>query len=118
MDPMMEMFVFETNQNLEQLEQIMIQSEKNGVFSVDDINNVFRIMHTIKGSAAMMVVNEVAALAHAIEDIFFYLGENKPQNVNCSALVDLILEASDFIEKEIEKLSGEIKKLSEKYSAV
>ena len=101
MDPMMEMFVFETNQNLEQLEQIMIQSEKNGVFSVDDINNVFRIMHTIKGSAAKMVVNEVAALAHAIEDIFFYLRENKPQIVNCSALVDLILEASDFIKKDI-----------------
>ena len=106
MDPMMEMFVFETNQNLEQLEQIMIQSEKNGVFSVDDINNVFRIMHTIKGSAAMMVVNEVAALAHAIEDIFFYLRENKPQIVNCSALVDLILEASDFIKKEIDKLDA------------
>jgi len=106
MDPMMEMFVFETNQNLEQLEQILIQSEKNGVFSAEEINDIFRIMHTIKGSAAMMVVNEVAALAHAMEDIFFYLRENKPKQVDCSSLVDIILNAADFIKKEINKLDA------------
>lgn len=106
MDPMMEMFVFETNQNLEQLEQILIQSEKNGRFSVEEINDVFRIMHTIKGSAAMMVVNEVAAIAHAMEDIFFYLRENKPKQVDCSSLVDIILNAADFIKKEIDKLDA------------
>lgn len=106
MDPMMEMFVFESNQNLEQLEQILIQSEKNGSFSTDEINDIFRIMHTLKGSAAMMVVNEVAALAHAMEDIFFYLRENKPEHVDCSSLVDMILDAADFIKKEIDKLDA------------
>lgn len=106
MDPMMEMFVFETNQNLEQLEQILIQSEKNGSFSADEINDIFRIMHTLKGSAAMMVINEVAALAHAMEDIFFYLRENKPEHVDCSSLVDMILNAADFIKKEIDKLDA------------
>jgi len=103
---MMEMFVFESNQNLEQLEQILIQSEKNGSFSTDEINDIFRIMHTLKGSAAMMVVNEVAALAHAMEDIFFYLRENKPEHVDCSSLVDMILDAADFIKKEIDKLDA------------
>lgn len=105
MDPMMEMFVFETNQNLEHLEQILIQSEKNGSFSAEDINDIFRIMHTLKGSAAMMVVNEVAALAHAMEDIFFYLREKKPKQVDCSSLVDILLQAEDFIHSEMEKLS-------------
>ena len=99
MDPMMEMFVFETNQNLEQLEQILIQSEKNGVFSAEEINDIFRIMHTIKGSAAMMVVNEVAALAHAMEDIFFYLRENKPKQVDCSSLVDIYFKCGGFHKK-------------------
>ena len=57
-EPMMEMFIFETNQLLEQLEQLTIQSEKNGAFNNDEVNEVFRIMHTIKGSSAMMLVNE------------------------------------------------------------
>jgi two-component system chemotaxis sensor kinase CheA len=104
MEPMLEMFIFETNQNLEQLEQITMNSEKNGTFSNDEINDIFRIMHTIKGSSAMMLVNEVATLAHSIEDIFFYMRENKPENVECSTLTDIILESADFIKEEISKL--------------
>ena len=53
----------------------------------------------------MMVVNEVAALAHAMEDIFFYLREKKPKQVDCSSLVDILLQAEDFIHSEMEKLS-------------
>lgn len=104
MEPMLEMFIFETTQNLEQLEQIMIDSEKSGTFSGEEINTIFRIMHTIKGSAAMMLVNEVSVLAHSIEDIFFYLREKKPQLVDCSALTDIVLAAADFIQTEIAKL--------------
>lgn len=106
MEPMLEMFIFETNQNLEQLEQITIHSEKNGTFSSDEINDIFRIMHTIKGSSAMMLVNEVATLAHSIEDIFFYMREKKPDNVECSTLTDIILESADFIKEEISKLES------------
>ncbi len=104
MEPMLEMFIFETNQNLEQLEQITMNSEKSGTFSSEEINDIFRIMHTIKGSSAMMLVNEVAALAHSIEDIFFYMRENKPENVECSTLTDIILDSADFIKEEISKL--------------
>lgn len=107
MEPMLEMFLFETNQNLEQLEKITINSEKNGAFSVDEINSIFRIMHTIKGSAAMMLVNEVAALAHSIEDIFFYMREKKSAKVDCSKLTDIILHSADFIQEEIGKLEAE-----------
>lgn len=49
-DPMMEMFIFETAQLLEQLEEIIINSEKSNSYSAHNINEIFRIMHTIKGS--------------------------------------------------------------------
>ena len=103
-EPMMEMFIFETNQLLEQLEQLTMQSEKNGAFSGDEVNEVFRIMHTIKGSSAMMLVNEVATLSHSIEDIFFYMREKHPSSVDCSTLADIILSAADFIKDEIAKI--------------
>jgi len=105
-DSMLEMFIFETNQNLEQLEQITIQSEKNGAFSGEEINDIFRIMHTIKGSSAMMEALEVTALAHAIEDIFFYVREKKPEKLDCSTLTDLVLNAADFIKTEIDKMEA------------
>lgn len=103
-EPMLEMFIFETSQLLEQLEQVVITCEAEECFGQAEVNEVFRIMHTIKGSSAMMLVNEVASLAHAIEDVFYYLRESKPKAVDCATLSDLLLAGIDFIKGEIEKI--------------
>ena len=50
--PMLEAFVYETSQIVEALEQMIITSEKIGSFSKEAINEIFRFMHTIKGSSA------------------------------------------------------------------
>ena len=103
-EPMMDMFIFETRQFLEQLEQLALASEQSQSFSPEDVNEIFRAMHTIKGSAAMMMISEVSTLAHSVEDIFFYIREKKPKVVDCSSITDLILSAVDFIRSEIDKL--------------
>ena len=54
MDNMLEMYLYETNTLLEQLDELLIEAEKNGDFTTNDVNEIFRIMHTIKGSSAMM----------------------------------------------------------------
>ena len=72
-EPMLDMFIFETRQFLEQLEQLALKSEQTQSFDPDDVNEFFRGLHTIKGSAAMMMVNNVSTVAHSVEDIFFYI---------------------------------------------
>lgn len=54
MENMLDMYLFETNSLLEQLDELLIEAEKAGDFTVDDVNEIFRIMHTVKGSSAMM----------------------------------------------------------------
>jgi two-component system chemotaxis sensor kinase CheA len=103
-ESLMEMFLFETSQLLEQLEQSILSSEKESDFSEEAIDEIFRIMHTIKGSSAMMLFDNIAKLAHSIEDLFFYLRKEKPAEVDCSALSDLVLEGVDFIKTEVEKI--------------
>jgi len=103
-DTMVEMFLFETSQLLEQLEQVILSSDSNNCYSEEDINEIFRIMHTIKGSSAVMMFNEISALSHTVEDIFFYIREENPKQDFCSALNDLILECVDFIKVELEKI--------------
>ena len=103
-DPMLEMFIFETAQLLEQLEQVIISSEKANDYSSHSINEIFRIMHTIKGSAAMMLYNNVSLLAHTMEDLFYCIRENKPTSINFSQLTDLILNGADFIKTELAKI--------------
>ena len=53
-DSMLDMYLFETNSLMEQLDELLIEAEKVEEFSTDDVNEIFRIMHTIKGSSAMM----------------------------------------------------------------
>ena len=105
-EPMVEVFIYETRQFLEQLEQIALGSEENGGFSVDDVNEIFRAMHTIKGSAAMMMFDEVSTLAHSVEDIFYYIRELHPQKVDATAITDIVLNAVDFIRIEMDKLDN------------
>nr|WP_207726983.1 chemotaxis protein CheA [Anaerosolibacter carboniphilus] len=103
---MIEMYVFETSQLIEQLEKSILSSEKTNSYTLDRINEIFRIMHTIKGSSAMMLFNSIAELAHTIEDLFFLIREERPSNLDYAAISDLVLDSVDFIKVELEKIKN------------
>ncbi|AFA48298.1 chemotaxis protein CheA [Acetobacterium woodii] len=103
-DPMQEVFIFETSQQLEQMEQSVIKTETLGCYPCDTINEIFRIMHTIKSSAAMMLINNMSVLAHTTEDLFYFIREENPENIDVSVLSDLVFEAIDFMKLELEKI--------------
>ena len=106
-DSMLEMFTFEMTQLLEQLEQNVIQGETG--YTMSEINEIFRIMHTIKGSASMMLFESISTCSHAIEDLFFYLREHNPDGVDYSTLTDIVLAGMDFVKNEIAKISNDEK---------
>ena len=105
-ESMLDMYIFETTQNIKQLEQIVLNSEKLDGFSKNDIDEIFRIMHTIKGSSAMMSFEEVALLAHKMEDLFSFLRENPSQKYDRYMISELMLESADFINNKTEKING------------
>lgn len=105
-EPMLDMFLFETTEMIEKLQQLMLESEKVGEISAPSINEIFRIMHTIKGSSGMMMYDNISHLAHSIEDMFYFIRENKPGRVDYSSLADLVLEGSDLIKEEIDKIDA------------
>lgn len=105
-EPMLEMFLFETNQLIEQLEEIIIDCEKNKQLGQEAINEIFRIMHTTKGSAAMMLFNNISEVAHSLEDLFFFVREHKDVKIEFEGLTDLVLSGIDFIKREIEKIEN------------
>jgi two-component system, chemotaxis family, sensor kinase CheA len=105
-DPMQEMFIFETSQQLEQLDQAVVSAETAGNYSAETINEIFRIMHTIKSSAAMMLINNISTVAHSVEDLFYFIREEQPKNIDISALCDIVFEAVDFMKLELEKIKN------------
>lgn len=103
-EPMLDMYIFETTQNIDNLEKCVLDTEKTSCYTQETINEIFRNMHTIKGSSAMMMFNNISTPAHTIEDLFYYIREKKPENVDYSIVSDLVLEGIDFIKMELEKI--------------
>ncbi|HNX64287.1 MAG TPA: chemotaxis protein CheA [Oscillospiraceae bacterium] len=102
MEAMVDMYIYETTTLLEQLDQILMKTETASEFESEDINEIFRIMHTIKGSSAMMGLENIASLAHAIEDMFYIIREDKPVIKDIKKLYELVFNASDLLKAEID----------------
>ena len=60
-------FIDETEENLQKLSDALLALETGDTGVIDEI---FRVAHTLKGMAATMGFNSMAALTHAMEDVF------------------------------------------------
>ncbi|MBW7573384.1 chemotaxis protein CheA [Caproiciproducens faecalis] len=106
MESMLEVYLFEANDLLEHLDEILINCEKANAFDTDSINEIFRIMHTIKGSSAMMQFNSLMTISHKAEDLFYYVRENGIDEKYNAELFELMFRSSDFIKDEISKVEN------------
>ena len=105
-DSMLSMFLYESNQLLEKLEGIILEKQDAECFDDADINEIFRIMHTIKGSSAILMYENITKASHKLEDVFYYLRESHPEDVPHLELVEKVLQVSDFITGELEKIQN------------
>jgi len=97
-------FLLENGYLVARLEEIVLATTDTARFSEDDINEIFRIMHTIKSSAGIMMYDNISILAHKLEDIFHFLRESYPQRVPHDELANGILKTADFITAELIKI--------------
>ncbi len=111
-DSVLEMFLFESSMMLDQLDEILLQSEKNEKLCSKDIDEIFRIMHTVKGSSSMMEFDLLTRVSHKLEDLLYFIRENDIEESCFQILMDLMLEASDFLKTELKKIEKG-KKLAE-----
>ena len=103
-DSMLDVFLFETDDLLEHLDDILLACEKNKAFDQESINEIFRIMHTIKGSSAMMQFNSLTVITHKMEDLFAFVREKGVAKDFIEPLIDLMFRAGDFLKNETEKV--------------
>lgn len=103
-EDMLDMYLFENGQLLEQLQETVLEQKDADCFDEDSINEIFRTMHTIKGSSGIMMFDNITAVSHKLEDVFFYLRESHPDNVPHLELVEHVLHVEDFISNEMEKI--------------
>ena len=108
MESMLDMYFYETNSLLESLDEILLRTEQANAFDSEDIKEIFRIMHTIKGSSAMMGFDNLSVLAHKAEDMFFVIRENPDVITDVSFVYDLVFQVSDLYKAQIEAIQNNV----------
>lgn len=104
-DKLLEAFLYESLQLAEDLEEALLDAEKSGDIS-PYVDQIFRIMHTIKGSSAMMFYEDIATLSHRVEDLFDYVRNQDELHLNLSELIDMVFESLDYIKNRLEAIQN------------
>ncbi|OUR75780.1 hybrid sensor histidine kinase/response regulator [Alphaproteobacteria bacterium 46_93_T64] len=101
MDDLLSEFLTETNENIGIVDAALVALEQNP----DDgsqIDNIFRLVHTIKGTCGFLGLPRLEAVAHAGENV---LGKIRDKELTVTAdVVTIILEAMDVIKDLLETL--------------
>lgn len=103
-ESMLDVYIYETQQLLESLEDTLFAGESDKRLNADQINEVFRIMHTVKGASAMMEFDNMAKLAHSLEDMFALIREKVDGTYDWEAIFDIVFNAISFFNGELTKL--------------
>ncbi|WP_434798881.1 chemotaxis protein CheW [Terrisporobacter vanillatitrophus] len=105
-DSMNEFYVQENMQLLEQLEEILLVDHSDtGGLANKEIEEIFRAMHTIKGSSAMMGYDSLTKLTHCIEDVFDEIRKGlEVSSEKWEEIIDVVLLSIDFLKEEISNI--------------
>ena len=98
-EEILEFFQPEAEEHLQVVSDCLISLEGNN--NPEEINKLFRAIHTVKGSAAQVGLRRLGAIAHRVEDLIGRLrdGEIEPS----PAVVDLCLESVDVLKKTLHR---------------
>jgi chemosensory pili system protein ChpA (sensor histidine kinase/response regulator) len=94
-DEVLEFFIPEAEEHLQVVTECLLLLEANS--TAEDINRLFRAMHTVKGSAAQVGLHRLSAVAHRVEDL---IGELRDGHLQPNAdIIDICLQSVDVLKK-------------------
>ncbi|MDO9426052.1 MAG: Hpt domain-containing protein, partial [Methylobacterium sp.] len=103
-NPLLQRFIPEARELLQASAGGLLRLEKNPQDG-PAINEVFRAVHTLKGSSGLFDATALTRLVHAAEDL---LGAVRAQEIDLdSSLVDMLLDSLDQVGHWIDRLEGD-----------
>ena len=96
MQEILEDFLIEAFEMIEQLDQDLVELENNPD-DLDLLNRIFRVAHTIKGSGSFLNFSVLTHLTHHMEDVL-----NKARHGELTItpdIMDVVLESIDYMKK-------------------
>lgn len=106
-DFLQDIFLEETWKNIDKIDNFIEEKTREEVFSVsrEEVDSLFRTMHSIKGSASMMGYPSISETAHSAEDLFSYLREEEnPDPKDLKSILQLLRMVSGFLKRELRRM--------------
>ncbi|RRQ20895.1 chemotaxis protein CheA [Thiohalobacter thiocyanaticus] len=102
-DDILQDFLVEAGELLEQLNEQLVQLERSPQ-DKDLLNAVFRSFHTIKGGASFLGLDNLVTICHTSEDVFNILRNG--ERVADATLMDAVLRAVDVVNGMFAEIQG------------
>jgi len=102
MDDLLQEFLTETSENLELVDTELVKFEREPN-NAEILNNIFRVVHTIKGTCGFIGLPRLASLAHAAENLMDQFRSGRPVT---SEAVGVVLHTMDRIKLIVSELES------------
>jgi two-component system chemotaxis sensor kinase CheA len=99
-----ELFIEEAKELLFNLNDALLTLETEHD-NIEVINEAFRLIHTVKGTAKILNINSIGELAHVTEDLLDNI-KTKKMAVN-QDMIDILFESTDHLTKMVTELASE-----------
>jgi len=115
MDALLEAFIMESRENLETAGRCFLELEE-APENTEILNDLFRAIHTIKGSSGLFEITALTTVVHASEDVLDVVRSGELKLT--SAHVDLFLETMDQVRAWLDNMesAGTLSHSAEKIS--
>jgi two-component system chemotaxis sensor kinase CheA len=88
-------YVEESREHLSRMEALFVSIQKTGDVPPGSINDLFRAIHTIKGSAGFLGLTSIGTLTHAMESLLDSLRENRLTMT--PPMAEALIEGNDIL---------------------
>ncbi len=105
MDDLLREFLTETRESLERVDAELVRFEREPN-NANILGNIFRLVHTIKGTCGFLGLPRLEALAHAAETLMGKFRDGMPVTAEAVTLILSTIDRIKLILDEIEASSG------------
>ncbi|NCB93530.1 MAG: hypothetical protein EOM40_13370 [Clostridia bacterium] len=108
MEPLIDIYQSETTELIGEMDGYLIRAEREHHLTEEAINSIFRVVHSIKSSSAMMGMEDMSTCTHHLEDLFYLFREDPSlMQGKEEGIFSLLYTYSDYVKDEIERITDQ-----------
>ncbi|MDO4553843.1 MAG: ATP-binding protein [Lachnospiraceae bacterium] len=108
MEDMLDIFQTESFELMDTMESYLMAEEEKNQLSAEVLQGIFRIVHTMKSSAAMMGLESMSRCTHRLEDLFLIYRDTPEKTEGMEKTIfNLLYEYVDYIRSEMNEIVNE-----------